>query len=65
MLRDHDDDEITKWLAFARAIQPDFRFRPNPGISRQKVDAIATLCEQEDSNVLKWLKRARLDGMCS
>ena len=59
-LKQYSDTDIVRWLAPLRAIEPDFHFRPNKwGFSRQRVDAVAILCDQDDETVLRWLKDAR------
>lgn len=51
-----DDDKILAWLTILRSIEPGFRYRAGQGcLSNQQLDALSTLKDCSDSNILAWL----------
>lgn len=55
-LKEYNEEAIFAWLVFARSLEHDFRYRNVPGgLSCQQVNAISTLRDCNDSDIIIWL----------
>lgn len=51
-----DDEKIVTCLTVLRSIEPDFRYRAGQAyLSEQQLDALSTLKDCGDSDILAWL----------
>ena len=50
-----DNDKVLTWLTLLRSIEPGYRHRARGGyISSQQLDALSTLEDCDDSDILAW-----------
>lgn len=55
-----EDEKIFAWLIILRSIEPGFRYQARRGcLSNQQLDALSTLIECGDSDILTWLALSR------
>lgn len=55
-----DDEKIVAWLTVLRSIDPGFRYQARRGcLSNQQLDALSTLIDCGDSDILTWLALSR------
>lgn len=60
-----DSEKILAWLTILRSIEPDFRYRASQGcLSYQQLDALSTLKDCSDSDILAWLSFSLLASQC-
>ena len=65
-LRDFSEETVIAWLAFVRSLEPNFRYQNAAGgLSHQQVNAVSTLKDCSDSNIIIWLQCAILSGESS
>ena len=56
-----DPDLILAWLTILRSIEPGFRYRAGQGCpSNQQLDALSTLTDCGDTEILAWFARSHL-----
>ena len=63
VLKDVEEDKVVAWLTMLRSIEPGFQRRSGPGcLSSEQIDALNTLKECHNGNVLAWLRYDLLAG---
>ena len=64
ILKDQGDQQILIWLAFARSIEPDFKFCVgSASLSPSVINAVRALRECGDGRLVMWLDMARSSGI--
>lgn len=61
-LKDIDESDVIAWLTVIRSIEPGFCSHEAGPLSSQQLNALASLRECRDSNILVWLRCLDLAG---
>ena len=62
-LRFFDKENILAWITIVRCIEPGFRHRTRGAcLSSQQLDALSTLKDCDDSDIVAWLRFASSAG---